>query len=209
MNKIIYWNDPDCNSIITPLLRSNHVIACDSDTVGGLTSQPTASAFKTLNSIKKRECKPYLLLIGSKERLKDYVDDKQLLQIEKIAGHCWPGPLTLILRAKKGVPDFLQSAQGTIAFRVPDHKGLLDLLQHFPALFSTSANLADNPTPVSVLDIDSEIKKQVKAVVADKQKKMTVGLPSTILDCSGDQIKVVREGAYPIKELKKFVELIL
>lgn len=203
MYRTLYWGDPKFKDEIVSILRSDRVVACDSDTVGGLLAQPTEKAFLALNSVKKRKNKPYLLLIGSKERFTEYVDEDQLLQIEKLVRRCWPGPLTLIVKAKKGVPDFLQSSQGTIAFRVPDHAGLLDLLKDFPALFSTSANLAGQPTPVSVQDLDPEIKKQVELIVSDKSKQTKPNLASTILDCSDEQIKIVREGAYSVDELER------
>ena len=97
----------------------------------------------------------------------------------------------------------MQSRQGTIALRVPDHAGLQKLLPHFTGLFSTSANISDNPVPRTIKDVDERIVKQVAYAVIDKKEKSIELLESTITDCSGDHITVVCEGAHPIGELRR------
>jgi len=108
--------------------------------------------------------------------------------------------------AKQSIPDFMKSKKGTIALRVPDHTGLQKLLPHFTGLFSTSANIGGNPIPRTIEEIDERIVKQIACVVLDKKEKQVTSLPSTIIDCSGNNITVVREGAYPVDELRKKME---
>ena len=97
----------------------------------------------------------------------------------------------------------MKSKQGRIALRVPDHAGLQKLLTHFTGLFSTSANISGNPIPRTINEVDERIVKQVSCAVIDKKEKPVALLSSTIIDCSGEPIVVVRKGAYPIDELKK------
>jgi len=142
------------------------------------------------------------VLIGSKKKALSFVDGPVSLQIEKIIDSCWPGPVTLICRARKGLPYYMQAEDGTIGLRMPDHEGLLKILEHFEGLFSTSANLSGKPVPVTVDELDKQLVDQIEYLVLDDEKKEPIILPSTILDCSGEQITVVREGAFPIDQIE-------
>jgi len=106
----------------------------------------------------------------------------------------------------------MKSPEGTIAIRVPDHAGLQNLLAHFPGLFSTSANCAGDPVPTSVAVIDPEILTRVAYVITDEPESAQVEpgqkkAPSTIIDCTGPEVKIVREGAFSLAQLRKFVAL--
>ena len=118
---------------------------------------------------------------------------------------CWPGPLTLILKAKPDLPDFMKSPEGTVGLRMPNHKGLLELLARFEGLFSTSANRAGEPVPQSIDEIDPEIMDAISYLIVDREQTPSM-VPSTILDCSRDEIRIVRKGAYPIEKLEKIIE---
>ncbi len=184
-------------------MRSGEVVVGSSDTVIGFLAPLTQEGFTALNTIKKRQEKPYLILVGSQSAVETLIEQPLSEQIKGIMARCWPGPLTLIFKAKASLPDYIKGPDGTIALRVPAHTGLQQLLAHCNGLFSTSANKAGEPVPVSFDQLDSDIKKQVKALVDDHPDETSQEvLPSTILDCSdGTTIRVVREGAYPIKEL--------
>ena len=208
MANISYWShfSQESDRLIATLKQSR-IVVCDTDTVAGLLGNVTTQAFTALGAIKEREKKPYLLLVGSKEKLLYFVDQSDLDKIQIVIEQCWPGPLTLIFKAKSGVPAFLLSAEGTIAVRIPKHAGLLDVLTHFDALFSTSANKSGAPTPESVFAIDSSILAHVDMVIANDTVEGLVAVPSTILDCSGDVVRVVREGAFSILELEKLMQI--
>jgi L-threonylcarbamoyladenylate synthase len=205
--KILYWDNlQHLNRIIQTLQdeKNPSVVAATSDTVFGLLAGLFEKSFMVLNRIKKREKKPYLILIGSYERYAKFTD-RNNLHIETLLKKCWPGPLTIIVKAADHVPAYMKSKNNTIALRVPDHKGLLTILQKVDGLFSTSANKADELIPQTMDQVDSTILNQVTYVVLDspEQKIISQSHPSTIIDCSGETIKVVREGAYPIAQLEK------
>jgi tRNA A37 threonylcarbamoyladenosine synthetase subunit TsaC/SUA5/YrdC len=120
----------------------------------------------------------------------------------KLTQLLWPGPLTLIFKARPDLPSWAKAADGTVSLRVPAHEGLLVLLNHFPGLFSTSANVSGQPLPMRVEDIDPHILEKAEVLVVEEMPGETK-LPSTILDCSGPRIKIVREGAYSRQLLEK------
>lgn len=209
MMKLFYWNDPQIVPIIQQEIQAGGVIVGTSDTVLGLLASLTYEGFLTLNTIKGRERKPYIILIHDADKLSRFVsirnDSYSNLHIERLIKACWPGPVTLIFKAKSDLPMFLKSAEGTVALRVPSHPWLQKLLTTGEGLFSTSANRAGQPTPQTVKELDEQIKHAVKYAVVDEDYESKEHLVSTILDCTNDKIKVVREGAYPIKELEAIV----
>lgn len=202
-NKSLQWSKRQDREKILQLLLSERVIAGSTDTVSGLFGPLTATGKEGLDEIKGRSKKPYLILISSKEKLFDLIDSLHSIQIEKLIDLCWPGPLTLIFKAHPALDNFLQSERGTIAVRMPNHPGLLEVLQQVPGLFSTSANVAGKPVPLLVKDIDDSIQKQVAAVVDNGG--VSSGPPSTILDVSGPVPQLVREGAYPLEKIEKIL----
>ncbi len=96
----------------------------------------------------------------------------------------------------------MKSSEGTVALRVPDHAGLQSVMKKVGPLFSTSANRKGYPTPATLDAVDQTILDNVDLIIADKKTTPKEPVPSTILDCTGDEIKVIREGAYPIEELE-------
>lgn len=201
--KIVYWNDKNSIEYLVKKLQSENIILGSSDTVLGLLANTTKEGLRKLNKIKQRSKKPYVVLIANKASLYNFVDKEKLLPIEKFINNCWPGPVTLIFKIKPSIPSFMKSKKGTIAFRVPDHAGLQKLLSHFTGLFSTSANISGTPIPQTIKEVDKHIINQVACIVTGKQRGQSSSLPSTIIDCSGEKISVVREGAYPVDELLK------
>lgn len=197
-----YWDDEGTIKEIIAIVRSGGLIVGTSDTVLGLLAPLSKEGFEALNSIKERQEKPYLILVKSQSEAINLIDQAVSDQIRGIMASCWPGPLTLIFKAKSGLPDFMKGSDGTIALRVPDHAGLQRLLAHCDGLFSTSANKAGEPVPATPEELDPDIIKQVGLVVGDRPGDSSQAiLPSTILDCSDGTIRVVREGAYPIAAL--------
>ncbi len=201
----LYWENSKSIDYIEEDLRAGRVIGGSSDTVLGLLVELTRRGVRALDAIKKRSGRPYLVLVVSKAASMAFIEQDQALQIDKLMSVCWPGPVTLILRAKKEVPDWVKSAKGTIALRVPDHAGLQRLLQRFEGLFSTSANIAGELVPFGADELDERIARHIALFVSDRAEngEKNKGLPSTILDCSGSRIRVIRRGAYPIEELEE------
>lgn len=203
-SQCLFWDDKRSISDVAYILKEGNVVIGSSDTVLGLLADITKTGFDKLNTIKQRVDKPYLILIASKKNLTHFTD-AQSPELERLINSCWPGPLTVIVKAKKDIPDFLCSKDGTIALRVPNHPGLLLLLKHFTGLFSTSANRTGQPIPLSIDDLDPQIRTLAASIIIDREIKKEAVQPSTIIDCSGPTIKIVREGAYPVTELEKIV----
>jgi L-threonylcarbamoyladenylate synthase len=201
--KYSFWHVPATIKKIVQLVRSDSVILSTTDTVLGLLAPMSRLGRAHLDTIKKRQTKPYIVLLPSTDFLAQLVDPIDNLHIENLIRTCWPGPLTLIFKARTSVPSFITGAAGTIAIRVPDHAGLRAVLAQCGPLFSTSANVADQPVPQVISQVDATILDAVAYIVDDKSTASANPIASTILDCSHGDIRVVRVGAYPLETLQK------
>lgn len=194
------WNEKDNYRHLIDVLSHDGIVLASSDTVLGLFAQLSEKSKKRLDAIKKRNIKPYIVLIKSPRLLHDFIDQTIDDTMQKIIDQCWPGPLTIIFKAKSTLPDWLVSSQKTIAIRIPDHEGLQNLLQHFDGLFTTSANISDQSLPDRYSDVNPEILYQVQAVCCQIDKVYD-GPASTIVDFSSGSIKILRLGAVVIDSI--------
>lgn len=202
MEKIIQWAPPHTISLLVKALKNNELVAGTTDTILGLLAPLTHDGFEKLNAVKGRQEKPYLILLSSAEKIPLFVDVYPGY-VQPLLDACWPGPLTILLKAKKSLAPHLVSKEGTIALRVPHHVQLLELLHHFDGLFSTSANLSGQPVATTVDQMDIALKDAVSYVVTGGSSGQS--LASTIIDCTKEKIKVIRHGAYDVDYLKQII----
>ncbi len=196
-NKQLNWALSSERDLFTKLINDNKIILGPSDTVLGLYGAITQEAFLKLNTLKNRCEKPYLLLVKNKEQALSFIDLENIRPYLDLLDMYWPGPLTIIAQARKDLPEWINSYKKTVAIRVPRHETLLTILNTLPALFSTSANLAGQPVPVSLHDVELSIVNNVDAIVIDESDQI-VKEPSTIIDISSGKIVVVRQGALKV-----------
>lgn len=192
---------PETKQKITDALKNNAVLITTTDTIPGLLANITIQGFEALTAIKQdRQNKPYIILISDITQLNHFVETERLNpKIQNLLNKCWPGPLTVIFKAKHDLPYFLKSSKGTIAIRCPNYKPLLEILKSFDGLFSTSANKSAHPSPNIIKNIDANIVAQVKYLVEDENQLTNTSEPSTIIDISdidSDKTYLVRQGAY-------------
>ncbi len=199
---MIYWNDTDAVLTLQKALSRDEIVLTSGDTVLGLWGNLTEKAFDNMNRIKTRYEKPYLITISSSALLPKFIDQPLNDKLQMLIQTCWPGPVTLVFKARKDLPAWMVSPQGTIALRVPDHDGLLELMQSFDGLFSTSANISGQPISNCIDQIDSSIIQQVAVVCSDREQQCYSKSPSTILDCSTGDIQVLRSGAFSVEKLQ-------
>ncbi len=203
------WHKPHDIKAIVDCLRRDYPILCSTDTIWGLLGTISEKTFLLLNTLKGgRDSKPYVILIRNSEQLPSFVALNNIdPSLKQLLNHCWPGPVTIVFKAREDLPPYLCSSSNTIALRCPAHPGLLSLLQHFDGLYSTSANRSGKPAPQTWSQIEPFLKENVQKIIADEPENLeaTSLLPSTILDCTHpDRISVLREGAYPITTLEEF-----
>lgn len=205
--KPLFWGSQSTLEQVEKELKDGNVVLAGGDTVFGLLADVSEVGYAKLDCIKKRSKKPYLLLVANQEKAFRLIEKNKtkICQIEKLINICWPGPATLIFRAKASVPQGVKSPEGNVAIRIPDHAGLLQLLQHFDALYSTSANTSGKEVPGTLQDVEDDIMQAVACVVLNENQAESI-VPSTIIDCTGERIKIIRNGAFPVEKLAEFLE---
>jgi L-threonylcarbamoyladenylate synthase len=170
------------------------------DTVYGLVTTPLRSeAVRRLYALKGRdEVQPCALLAPSVDLLLELVPELRG-RSEAIARALLPGPLTLVLPNPAGRFPWLAGANAkTIGVRVPELAGdAADVLARATALAATSANLHGGPDPRRLDDVP-EVLRDAASVVLDGGE--LPGVPSTVIDFTGEDPRVLREGAVPAAE---------
>ncbi|HET9783032.1 MAG TPA: L-threonylcarbamoyladenylate synthase [Candidatus Dormibacteraeota bacterium] len=170
------------------LVRGGAVVAFPTDTVYGLgASADDEVAQKRIYQIKGRPVgMPLILMVAAESQLEGlvHVDSRAESYIRK----WWPGPLTLILHAAGG---------GTLGVRIPKHKVALGLLRHAGPLMTTSANLHGMEAAMNADEAGG-----LNGVMAVLDGGVAPGgTASTVLDLTGPEPHVLREGAIPTPDL--------
>jgi len=186
-------------------LKRGGVIVYPTETVYGLGANIFhQKAVQKIYRLKRRDPhQPISAMIASLEDVDEYCTDVHEYA-RSLMHEYWPGPLTLILKASENLPRYITSADCKIGLRFPDHpitKALM--VHHCQPITSTSANLTRGIPPVTAHELNINIAGKVDLIV--DAGPCSVQIPSTVLDCSGDEPKLIREGSIPISEIKFFL----
>jgi L-threonylcarbamoyladenylate synthase len=179
----------------TAALRAGHVVILPTDTVYGLcASADAAGPTERLYELKGRDAlKPSALMTADVETLLECVPELRG-RVEAIVRTLLPGPYTLILpNPAQRYPWLTGTTPDAIGVRVPELPAAAErVVSAVGAVTSTSANRAGGPDPCTVEEIPAELGEGV-AVIVDAGE--LPGTPSTVLDFTGPEPRVVREGA--------------
>jgi L-threonylcarbamoyladenylate synthase len=175
-------------------IRAGEPVVLPTDTVYGLCAEPTAEAAVRVARLKGREERqPTALLAPNVELLLELVPELPKRALQALL----PGPYPLIRPNPKRRYPWLGGSD-TIGVRVPDLPiQTLAVLELAGAVLATSANLHGGPDPRRVEDVPAEIRAACGAVVDGGELP---GTPSTVLDLTGEEPRVLREGAVPAAE---------
>ena len=188
---------------IVSALNSGDLVVYPTDTLYGLGADIyNDEAVKKIFTLKKRGFdQPLSVAVSSIEGLEDiaFVDDR----VRRVVEEFLPGSLTIVLKKKNVVSDLVTAGSETIAIRIPDNPIALRLLEVFGPLTCTSANIHGENTSPNVEDIRKDFENDIMFYIDAGQLE---GKPSTILDLSSDEPKILREGAIPAKEVLKAIE---
>jgi L-threonylcarbamoyladenylate synthase len=170
------------------LLRGGGVVAFPTDTVYGLgAAADDEVARRRIYRIKGRPVGlPLILMVAAESQLEGWVHVDS--RSEALIRRWWPGPLTLILHAKGG---------GTLGVRIPQHKVALELLRAAGPLMTTSANLHGKEPALTANE--AGVLNGIAAVLDGGMAPG--GTASTVLDLTGPEPHVLREGAIATPEL--------
>lgn len=173
-------------------LHEGGVVACATETFFGLLADALdPGAVDRVCALKARERGvPVAVLLPNIQALGS-VSDEVSPSAWRLAQKHWPGPLTLLVRARAGLPPALVK-DGTIGVRVPGPSPALQLVQAFGSpLTATSANRSGEPAARTAQEVSEAFPCGLAAIVGTAAPG---GLASTIVDTTGPELVVVRNG---------------
>ena len=186
------------------IIRGGGVILYPTDTVYGLGCDAfNGTAIQRIFAIKRRpEDKPALVLVRDRAMVEMLVTEIPPLA-SKLIDCFWPGPLTIVLRARPGIHPLLTGGAGKVGLRLPDHDFCRRLLAETGVpIVSTSANISGAGASGDI----GELRKQFSGLVdlfIDAGPPITT-TPSTVVDVSDGSLIIVRQGVIPDSELGDF-----
>ena len=182
------------------IVRNGGLVIYPTETVYGLGCNPfNAEAVKHLLKVKgKNRNKPLPVLAASLAEVKKiaFVSPKGELLAEKY----WPGSLTLVFPKKHEFPSWVTFGLDSVGLRIPDNVVALSLICLSGGLLvGSSANKTGEPSPRSVDEVSYELKELVDVVIDGGHSVQ--GMPSTVVDLTSDEPKVLREGPISCRQI--------
>src|SRR4051794_27263854 len=113
----------------------------------------------------------------------------------------WPGPLTLVLHQQTSLQWDLGDTRGTVAVRMPDHEIALELLSRTGPMAVSSANRTGLPAALTADDADKMLGERVRVILDAGPAPGAVA--STIVDCTTDEGRVLRQGVITLDQLNE------
>ena len=189
---------------IVEVFNSGGIVIFPTDTAYGIGCRiDDEKAVKRLFEIRRRsETKAVPVLISGIEMGREYLQEIPELVVEKLIKPYWPGSLTIILQSRiQRVPSLVRGRGNTLGVRMPDHTDLRKIIQDVGVpILAPSANFAGEPTPYKFEDLDPELVKLVDYVMpARNDNAADAGGPSTVIDCTVNPWKVLRQGAVKLE----------
>lgn len=184
------------------VLRAGGLVVFPTDTLYALGADPlNAEALRRLVKAKGVREKAIPLLLPGPEAVGEVASEAPGLVLA-LAGQFWPGPLTIIVRARPDVPEAVTGGTGTVGVRVPAGRVALRLLRMLDRpLTGTSANRTGERAPRQADEVAAELVAQVDLLLDGGA--CPVGVPSTVLDLTTDPPCVRRAGAVPVAILRR------
>jgi L-threonylcarbamoyladenylate synthase len=190
--EILLAGDPGMLARAQEVLQEGGLVAFPTDTVYGVgTLAFNAAAVRSIYIAKDRpDDKAIPVLIGDSTDL-EKVTQEIPEAASRLAARFWPGPLTLVVSKRPDLPETV-SATPTVGVRVPDHALARKLLSAAGPMAVTSANLSGQPSPSTAQEVLAQLGGRIALIIDGG--KTPGGIPSTVVDCSGQEIRILREG---------------
>lgn len=183
------------------ILRQGGLVGVPTETVYGLAGNGLdPSAVERIYEVKGRPpVKPLSLMIHGPEAM-----DRCACEIppcaRDLAERFWPGPLTIVVKARPEIPSVVLAGGTTVGLRCPDHPMTLELLRlaEIP-LAAPSANPSGEPSPLTAEDVIRYFDGKIEAVIDGGA--CGIGTESTLLSVAEKPYRILRQGALPAETI--------
>jgi L-threonylcarbamoyladenylate synthase len=183
------------------VLRDGGIVIFPTETVYGIGAAATSCIGpQEIVDIKMRPAsKPLPWLVEAEDALDTYgIDVPDYAR--RLARHFWPGALSLVVKASPRVGKDFTDTRGTVALRAPDHEVVQELIRASGGpIITTSANTSGKHAPASFDELESRIVAAADLTLDGGETRH--GMASTVVDCTGPEPVIIRDGAIPADEI--------
>ena len=183
------------------VIRNGGLAAVPTETVYGLAGNGLdAEAVSRIYEVKGRPAvKPLSLMVPDASALERYgVEAPE--QARLLADKYWPGPLTIVVKARPEIPPIVLAGGKTVGLRCPDHPLTLALLRDCGLpLAAPSANPSGSPSPKTARQVLDYFDGLIDCVIDGGP--CGIGTESTIIDMSVLPYRILRQGALPEEQI--------
>jgi len=197
--------DEEKIKIAAELIKNGGLVAFPTETVYGLGANAlNVEAVLELFKAKNRPLdNPPIVHVSDFKDLHALVEEVSCAA-QMLTEAFWPGPLTLIFKRSKDVPEVTVACLDTIAIRMPRHNVALALIRESGCPISApSANLAGKPSPTSAEHVLDDLIGRIDAVL--DAGPTHIGVESTVLDLTVDPPQILRPGGTTYEDLRKIL----
>lgn len=198
--QILSINDPQAIPLALKTLANDELIVFPTDTLYGLAGRINEPSIRKIFQAKERpEEKSIPVLFSTVEQLAQLSDELNPKMLALIKAFL-PGPLTIVLPKKTGLPPSLSNNSG-VALRMPNHPFALELLAQSGPLAVTSANISGDKNPSTAQEVYAQLKGRVSLILDSGSHPG--GLASTIINCQQGEPQLLRQGPLTMEDILK------
>lgn len=190
-------------------LRTGGLVVYPTDTAYGLGANALdEEALRKMYEAKGRDfSKPTHVVVKNWKMIEELAHTNKVA--EKLAKAFLPGPITIILNKKPAVPNVLTADLPTVGIRIPDNPVTKLLSKEVSFPYTTpSANISGGKTPYTITDVKDQLESSNIDLALDTGELPEVK-PSTIVDLSGEEIKILRRGPVLQADIEEVLGIVL
>ncbi len=183
------------------IIKTGGLVAVPTETVYGLAGNGLdEEAVKQIYEVKGRpQVKPLSLMVPGAEAMDSYCEDVPQ-GARLLAERFWPGPLTIVLKAKDFIPSIVLAGGDTVGLRCPDHPMTLELLKKAGVPFAApSANPSGEESPKTAQKVWDYFSGRIEGIIDGGE--CGIGRESTIISMAQKPYRILRQGALAEKEI--------
>lgn len=189
---------------IKSCILNDELVAIPTETVyglgaNGLSQNACEKIFEAKNRPKDN---PLILHISDYEMMGDLVYGLDN-ETRNFLDNFWPGPLTVVMRKKKIIPDIVSCGLDTVAIRMPESEITIKIINFCDVpLAAPSANISGKPSPTSAEDVFLDMNGKISLIIDGGE--CNIGIESTVLDITKRPFTILRPGFYTKEDFLKF-----
>lgn len=191
---------------VANIIRQGGIVVFPTETVYGIgTNGLDSKSISKLYHVKQRPLnKPISLLVSSLEMVKAVTENISDMEY-KLMERFFPGPLTIILKKNKAVPNNLTNNTDTVGIRLPDNIIARKLIEYANVPIATpSANISGRPSGTNIQDIIKDLGDKVDYYIDGGPSKLGIG--STIVKIEDNKPLILREGSISKEQINKYID---